>query len=118
DRGSGRPERRRGLDVREPGWSDRRALVPRGGLPALADGSPRYERRRRPRDQLMGSLAERSIELHLRDDVRFGVGALDQLPGMTAAADPAAGPGGPARAFIVTDDGVRRSGRLARVRAG
>src|SRR4029077_6045405 len=42
---------------------------------------------------------------------------LDQLPGMTAAADPAAGPGGPARAFIVTDDGVRRSGVVDRVRA-
>ena len=64
----------------------------------------------------MGSLAERSIELHLRDEVRFGVGALDELPGMTAAADQA-GPGGSARAFIVTDEGVRRSGVVDRVRA-
>ena len=54
----------------------------------------------------MSTLADRSIELHLRGRVRFGVGAIEALPELVAAATD----GGGRNAFIVTDPGVVGSG--------
>ncbi len=51
----------------------------------------------------MTHLAERSFEMVLRNRVRFGVGAIEGLPEVVAAA-------GGSRAFVVTDPGVRRAG--------
>jgi len=48
-------------------------------------------------------LADRQIEIVLRNKVYFGVGAIARLPEVVAAA-------GGARVFIVTDPGVRASG--------
>jgi len=60
----------------------------------------------------MSTLADRSLELQLRGRVRFGVGAIEALPELIAAAG-----GGDARqAFIVTDPGVVASGVIGRVR--
>ena len=56
----------------------------------------------------MTRLAERQIEIVLRNRVHFGVGAIEQLPDVVAAA-------GGSRAFVVTDPGVRRSGVIDRV---
>jgi alcohol dehydrogenase len=61
----------------------------------------------------MPSLADRTIELQLRDRVRFGVGAIEALPELVAAAGNAGG----RHAFIVTDAGVVASGVIDRVRA-
>ncbi len=55
-------------------------------------------------------LADRSIDLVLRDTVRFGVGAVERLPALVAA-------NGASRAFIVTDAGVVAAGVAERVRA-
>ena len=52
----------------------------------------------------MTRLADRSIEIVLRNRVRFGVGAIARLPEVVAAA-------GGSRVFVVTDPGVRASGR-------
>lgn len=60
----------------------------------------------------MARLASRSLELELRGRVRFGVGAIEQLPGCVAAA----GGGRGRRAFVVTDAGVVASGVIDRVR--
>lgn len=50
-------------------------------------------------------LNERTIELLLRDRVRFGIGSIGSLPGLVREL------GGPnARAFIVSDPGVVASG--------
>ena len=51
----------------------------------------------------MTTLADRSLELDLRDRVRFGVGAIASLPELVAQI------GGGAR-FVVSDPGVVRSG--------
>ena len=51
----------------------------------------------------MTRLADRQIEIVLRNRVYFGVGAIDRLPEVVAAA-------GGSRVFVVTDPGVRRSG--------
>jgi alcohol dehydrogenase class IV len=56
----------------------------------------------------MTRLADRSIELILRDRVYFGVGAIKRLPEVVAAA-------GGSRVFVVTDPGVRASGVIDRV---
>ncbi|MFM2106391.1 MAG: hypothetical protein RL338_1423 [Chloroflexota bacterium] len=53
-------------------------------------------------------LAGRTIDLTLRDSVRFGVGRVADLPELVRAA-------GGDRAFIVTDPGVARSGVAATV---
>lgn len=58
----------------------------------------------------MTLLSERSFEMTLRNRVQFGVGAIDRLPGLLAAA-------GGSRAFVVTDPGVRASGVIAQVSA-
>ncbi|MEO5883927.1 MAG: iron-containing alcohol dehydrogenase [Candidatus Limnocylindrales bacterium] len=60
----------------------------------------------------MSFLGDRRLELQLRGRVRFGVGAVDALPGFVAAAGNAGGK----RAFIVTDPGVLASGVIDRVR--
>ena len=54
------------------------------------------------------SLADRSLELHLRGHVRFGVGALSTLPELVREA-------GGERVFLVSDPGVVRSGVAAQV---
>ena len=59
----------------------------------------------------MPSLAALSLELQLRGRVKFGVGAIEALPGLVAAA----GSAGSDRAFIVTDPGVLASGVIERV---
>ena len=51
----------------------------------------------------MTRLADRQIEITLRNRVSFGVGAVARLPEMVATA-------GGSRAFVVTDPGVRRAG--------
>ncbi|MFL5674556.1 MAG: iron-containing alcohol dehydrogenase family protein [Chloroflexota bacterium] len=51
----------------------------------------------------MTRLADRSFEMVLRNRVRFGVGSIEVLPEVVAAA-------GGSRVFIVTDPGVRRAG--------
>ncbi len=56
----------------------------------------------------MTRLADRQIEIVLRNRVYFGVGAIARLPDVVAAA---AG----SRVFVVTDPGVRRSGVIDRV---
>jgi alcohol dehydrogenase class IV len=53
-------------------------------------------------------LADRQIEVVLRNRVHFGVGAIARLPEVVAAA-------GGSRVFVVTDPGVRRSGVVDRV---
>jgi alcohol dehydrogenase len=53
-------------------------------------------------------LADRSIEIVLRNRVHFGVGAIERLPEVVAGA-------GGLRVFIVTDPGVRGSGVVDRV---
>lgn len=58
----------------------------------------------------MSELAGRSFEMVLRNRVHFGVGAIEQLPGLVRAA-------GGARAFVVTDPGVRGAGVIERVAA-
>jgi alcohol dehydrogenase len=60
----------------------------------------------------MPSLVDRTFELQLRDRVRFGVGAIEALPGLVAAAGDAGAP----HVFIVTDPGVVASGVIDRVR--
>ena len=60
----------------------------------------------------MTPLHERDLELNLRGRVRFGVGAIEELPELVAAAGNAGGK----RAFIVTDPGVLASGVIDRVR--
>lgn len=56
----------------------------------------------------MTRLADRSMEIVLRNRVLFGVGAIERLPEAVTAA-------GGARAFVVTDPGVRGSGVIDRV---
>jgi alcohol dehydrogenase len=53
-------------------------------------------------------LADRQIEIVLGNRVHFGVGAIERLPGVVAAA-------GGSRVFVVTDPGVRGSGVVDRV---
>jgi alcohol dehydrogenase len=53
-------------------------------------------------------LADRQIEVVLRNRVYFGVGAIARLPEVAGAA-------GGSRVFVVTDPGVRRSGVIDRV---
>jgi len=55
-------------------------------------------------------LADRQIEIVLRNRVYFGVGAIARLPELVAAV-------GGSRVFVVTDPGVRRSGVVDRVLA-
>jgi alcohol dehydrogenase len=55
-------------------------------------------------------LADRQLEIVLRNRVYFGVGAIARLPEVVAAA-------GGSRVFVVTDPGVRRSGVIDRVLA-
>jgi alcohol dehydrogenase len=54
------------------------------------------------------TLSERTLELHLRGHVRFGVGALATLPELVRDA-------GGERVFVVSDPGVVRSGVAAQV---
>ena len=61
----------------------------------------------------MPSLANRALELQLHDRVRFGVGAIEALPGLVAGAGNAGG----RHVFLVTDPGVMASGVVERVRA-
>lgn len=56
----------------------------------------------------MTRLADRSIEIVLRNRVYFGVGAIARLPEVVAVA-------GGSRVFVVTDPGVRGSGVIDRV---
>lgn len=56
----------------------------------------------------MTTLADRSLELHLRGRVRFGVGSLATLPELVRGA-------GGSRVFVVTDPGVVRSGVAGQV---
>jgi len=51
----------------------------------------------------MGTLADRRFEMTLRNRVLFGVGEIERLPEVVAAA-------GGSRVFVVTDPGVRGSG--------
>ena len=51
----------------------------------------------------MTRLADRSFEMVLRNRVRFGVGSIEGLPEIVAAA-------GGTRVFVVTDPGVQRAG--------
>jgi alcohol dehydrogenase len=51
----------------------------------------------------MGTLADRRFEMTLRNRVLFGVGEVERLPDVVARV-------GGARAFLVTDPGVQRSG--------
>lgn len=57
----------------------------------------------------MSGLADRTIELQMRGKVRFGIGAIEGLPELVAAA-------GGGSVFIVTDPGVLGSGVVDRVR--
>ena len=59
-------------------------------------------------DPSAGALAGRSMVLTLRDSVRFGCGAIAQLPGLIREV-------GGQRAFVVTDAGVVASGVVDRV---
>ncbi len=56
----------------------------------------------------MSRLADRQIEIILRNRVSFGVGAIERLPEVVAKA-------GGSRVFVVTDPGVRASGVVDRV---
>ncbi len=58
----------------------------------------------------MPSLADRTLELHLRGNTRFGVGSVETLPDLVREA-------GGQRIFLVTDPGVVRSGVVDRVTA-
>jgi alcohol dehydrogenase len=58
----------------------------------------------------MTRLADRSIEIMLRNRVYFGVGSIERLPEVIAAT-------GGSRVFVVTDPGVRSSGVVDRVLA-
>jgi len=58
----------------------------------------------------MTRLADRSIEIMLRNRVYFGVGAIERLPEVIAAT-------GGSRVFVVTDPGVQGSGVIDRVMA-
>lgn len=58
----------------------------------------------------MSGLADRRFEMTLRNRVHFGVGAIEALPEVAAAA-------GGSRIFVVTDPGVQRSGVIERVLA-
>ena len=60
----------------------------------------------------MPTLADRTLELHLRDRIRFGVGAIEALPELVASVGNAGG----RHAFIVTDPGVAAAGVIDRVR--
>ena len=51
----------------------------------------------------MGTLADRRFEMTLRNRVLFGLGAIERLPEVVAAA-------GGSRVFVVTDPGVRAAG--------
>src|SRR5262245_47332041 len=51
----------------------------------------------------MPTLADRTLELHLRGNTRFGVGSVETLPALVRAA-------GGDRVFLITDPGVARSG--------
>ena len=62
----------------------------------------------------MSQLAGRLLELHLQGRVRFGVGAIEALPGLVAAVGDE-GPGARSQVFIVTDPGVLKSGVIDRV---
>ena len=53
----------------------------------------------------MTRLADRSFEMVLRNRVLFGVGSIERLPEIVAAA-------GGSRVFVVTDPGVRRAGLI------
>src|SRR4029079_16122223 len=100
-----RPRRarlRRSLDLREPRRDHDRALVPCVRLPALVDGPSRHLDRHR-RGGGVRRLADRSFEMVLRNRVRFGVGSIDALPELVAAA-------GGTTVFVVTDPGVRHAG--------
>ncbi|MGH2474938.1 MAG: iron-containing alcohol dehydrogenase, partial [Candidatus Limnocylindrales bacterium] len=57
---------------------------------------------------MTGLLSERQLEITLRNRVVFGVGAIERLPELVAAA-------GRSRAFVVTDPGVVASGVIDRV---
>jgi len=56
----------------------------------------------------MVTLADRTLELHLRGRVRFGAGTVATLPELVRGL-------GTSRAFVVTDPGVVRSGVIERV---
>src|SRR5688572_30208788 len=58
----------------------------------------------------MATLADREIEIVLRNKVCFGVGSIARLPEVVVAA-------GGSRAFVVTDPGVRASGVVDRALA-
>jgi alcohol dehydrogenase len=58
----------------------------------------------------VSGLADRSMEIVLRNRVLFGVGAIERLPEVVTAA-------GGSRVFVVTDPGVRGSGVIDRVLA-
>src|SRR5918995_3216915 len=58
----------------------------------------------------MPTLADRRIEIILRNKVHFGVGEIARLPDVVAAA-------GGSRVFVVTDPGVRASGVVDRALA-
>ncbi len=60
----------------------------------------------------MPSLADRTLDLQLRDRIRFGVGAIEALPELVASVGNAGG----RHAFIVTDPGVAAAGVIDRVR--
>lgn len=57
---------------------------------------------------MTGLLSERRMEITLRNRVVFGVGAIERLPELVAAA-------GRSRVFVVTDQGVLASGVIDRV---
>ena len=77
-------------------------------LPALADGPARHLDRYRRGGRRVTRLADRQIEIVLRNRVFFGVGAIERLPEVVASA-------GGSRVFVVTDPGVRGSGVIDRV---
>ncbi|GAC1663839.1 MAG: hypothetical protein NVS9B8_03380 [Candidatus Limnocylindrales bacterium] len=58
----------------------------------------------------MSGLAGRSLDLRIRDRIRFGIGAIEVLPELVRET-------GTDRAFVVTDPGVRASGVIDRVLA-
>jgi alcohol dehydrogenase len=60
----------------------------------------------------MPPLAERTLDLQLRDRVRFGVDAIEGLPELVGAV----GQGGRPRVLLVTDPGVVAAGVMDRVR--
>src|SRR6266849_4592921 len=109
DRGSRRARFRRGLDLRQSRRRHDRALVPRRGLPSLADGAARHVDRSGRRGSLMtGGYAGRRLEIEVRDRARFGAGAVDELPSIV-------GDLGGGAAFVVADPGVVGSGVAGRV---